>query len=699
MIDAASRGTAVRLFLLGFLTLFLELALIRYLAGAIWNLGYFPNLVLLAVFVGMGVGFVFHGALRQAWSPGVFVSSAFALAGLITVIYFARPAVPGFANTGGVIGEELYFTLIPAGAGQTWGEYALFGLWFGAIVVIFAAISQRTAKVFRTLKPLRAYTLDIGGSIAGILAFMAVSFLRLPAWSWFVLVAVLYLLLTRPKRWVVAAVPLVGIVALVQRQDTRLTADPRCHDLQVAWSPYQKVEYVPNAGMIFVNGIPHQAMVGFDAESAYAIPHRRRQEEGRGRYRNVLVIGAGSGNDVTAALAYGAEHIDAVEIDPVIADIGRQGNPLQPYSDPRVNLVVDDARAFMSRTTRKYDLVVYALTDSLVRVSSMAQLRLENYLFTEDSFRRAYALLDEDGDMLMYNYYRRPWLIAKLAESVFGATGKYPQRVYQRDDYMMFRVGRGLPSGAPPEEAGRYTPATDDWPFPYLMERGVPALYRAGMAAFGAAVLALLLAVHLAGRRHGGALAGWRGLATKSAFVLMGLAFLLLETKSIVQFSLLFGTTWLNSSLVFLAVLVLVLAANWTATLFRGRALLPAAFALLLGSCVVTLVWPLSNLLRVESGAVRFIVASLMTFSPIFFANLIFSVTFRDQVVPEHLFGWNLLGATLGGLVEYTSLAIGYNALAVIVAAAYALVFVLLALGRRPSAAPTEQVEVRRVKF
>src|SRR6266851_247263 len=41
----------------------------------------------------------------------------------------------------------------------------------------------------------------------------------------------------------------------------------------------------------------------------------------------------------------------------------------------------------------------------------------------------------------------------------------------------------------------------------------------------------------------------------------MGAAFLLLETKNIVQFALLFGTTWLVNSLVFAGVLIAVLAA------------------------------------------------------------------------------------------------------------------------------------------
>jgi hypothetical protein len=170
----------------------------------------------------------------------------------------------------------------------------------------------------------------------------------------------------------------------------------------------------------------------------------------------------------------------------------------------------------------------------------------------------------------------------------------------------------------------------------------------------------------------------------------MGIAFLLLETKSIVQFSLLFGTTWVNTSLVFLGVLSLVLCANWAALPLRKDTALPVVFLLLLASCLLTLFYPLSNLLRLESGVARFILGSLMTFSPIFFANLIFSLTFRDQALPEHLFGWNLLGATVGGLVEYASMATGYNALAVIVAVCYTLVFAFLLLSRRAQARVSE---------
>ena len=100
----------LRLFLLGFLTLFLELALIRYMAGNIWNLGYFPNFVLISVFIGMGLGFVFHHYLNDKISIILF-QAAFVLLTLLTVIIFLRhPSVPGFSEYYTNFGGDFYFS-------------------------------------------------------------------------------------------------------------------------------------------------------------------------------------------------------------------------------------------------------------------------------------------------------------------------------------------------------------------------------------------------------------------------------------------------------------------------------------------------------------------------------------------------------------------------------------------------------------
>ena len=43
-------------------------------------------------------------------------------------------------------------------------------------------------------------------------------------------------------------------------------------------------------------------------------------------FENVLILGAGSGTDVAAALKHGAKHVDAVEIDPVILRLGKRAS-------------------------------------------------------------------------------------------------------------------------------------------------------------------------------------------------------------------------------------------------------------------------------------------------------------------------------------------------------------------------------------
>jgi hypothetical protein len=680
-------GQRIRLFILGYVTLFLELIFIRYLAGNIWNLGYFPNLVLLAVFVGMGTGFIFHHHISDSLSKALLVVSTFLILLLIALVHFERPAVPGFSRVIGDFGGEIFYTATPRKSDQF--SFAVFVLWFLFVVSIFTLISQRTAKFFRLFAPLTSYTLDIAGSICGILSFMAVSWLQLPAYSWFLIVTPFFLMLQTNWKIRFLLLPVLLTTSwLAHLDDTRLLSDPSyTGPMEVRWSPYQKVEYASESrsgtkDQIFVNGVYHQNMNTADdiRRSFYSQSYYERQSHPElPPYKSVLVIGAGSGNDVCAALIHGVEHIDAVEIDPVIAELGRKHHPAKPYDDPRVVVTINDARAFMTLTKHQYDLIVFALTDSLIKVSPMAQLRLENYIYTVDSIRRASQLLSPDGDLLFYNLYRRPWLIDKIQTMIFQATGFQPRILSKRPDgFAVLLVGKHNRGLKLPQE--NIEPATDDWPFPYLKEKRIPEVYRIAMTIVAAIAGLLLIIVHR-----------WRQerneevrLNIKMAFLFMGIAFLLLETKSVIQFSLLFGTTWINSSLVFLGVLSLVLAANWTAAFCQNsRRIIWIVYLLLMALCFLALIYPLSNLLYLENRLFRFVAATLLTFSPVYFANLIFSLAFRDQKIAEHVFGWNLIGATIGGILEYTSMVLGYNLLAIIVAICYTVVFLLLMTAHR----------------
>jgi spermidine synthase len=669
----------LRLFLLGFLTLFLELALIRYLAGNIWNLGYFPNLVLISVFIGMGLGFVFHNYVNNKVSNILF-QTAFVLILLLAAIIFLRnPFVPGFGKWYGNFGGDIYFSSIPFNI-EKYSNIPFISC-FAILIIIFGFISQKTAKIFRLFDPLSAYTLDIAGSCLGILAFMIISYLQLSAHWWFIVPAII-LPLTMETRWQFRFIPsvLCMLVSLISfQQDTVLMEN---HNFkghhETHWSPYQKVEYIKGGGkkIIFVNGLSHQEILNEPSAGIYQIPYSlRKRTSGMPPYKKVLIIGSGSGNDVVVALQNNVEHVDAVEIDPVIAELATKYSPYKVYNDPRVKLYIKDGREFMTNTKEKYDLIVFALTDSLVKVSPLSQLRLENYLFTVDSIYRANDLLNENGNIVLYNFYRLPFVAVKIFDMIHKGTGREPTIIYKKSDFIMMMGSKSNDHVKPGKS--NYDMPTDDWPFLYLPYKKIPSYYLIAMASVFCFIVLLLIIMQMVTFKEE-RLYQKNLLPIKISFAIMGIAFLLLETKSVLQFSLLFGTTWLNNSLVFLAVLISVLFANWIARLIKNDRFLLIIYLLLVISAMSTYFYPLSNLLKIDNIFIRFLAASIMTFSPIFFANLIFSIVFRDQAVAEHIFGWNLLGAPLGGIIEYTSMMFGYDFLTVIVTLCYTIVFIIL---------------------
>jgi len=102
-------------------------------------------------------------------------------------------------------------------------------------------------------------------------------------------------------------------------------------------------------------------------------------------------------------------------------------------------------------------------------------------------------------------------------------------------------------------------------------------------------------------------------------------------------------------------------------------------YAALLASLVVTWAIPPGALLSL-SPVPRFVLAVIIAFMPIFLANMVFSQRFRDTGDSTTAFGANLLGAMVGGILEYSSLIIGYQWLLVLVALLYGLAFLT---GRR----------------
>ncbi|HEV7759866.1 MAG TPA: hypothetical protein VGO78_12790, partial [Acidimicrobiales bacterium] len=330
-----------RLVSLTFLMLFVELALIRWLGANIVYLSYYSNFVLLGSFLGFGLGFLWAGRSTRS----IFPLTPVILGALVA--YVDIFPVPLKVTTTEVI---FFNTVEPKSPIPR--EVVLLIL-FTAVAAVMACIGDGVARTFGRFEPLEAYRLDLIGSVCGIAGFTLLSFLGVRPLVWGLLAAAVLLLtlplrprldLGGPRRWGTLILAVVGLIMLVGP----LVAETR--DSDVVWSPYYKITHTINdeGGVsTYVNQSPHWHQIPAEGNPLYERVYERLTVPDGG---DVLIIGAGSGNDVSVALSRGASHVDAVEIDPRLMELAKDHHPDKPYDDPRVDVHIDDGRAFLERS-------------------------------------------------------------------------------------------------------------------------------------------------------------------------------------------------------------------------------------------------------------------------------------------------------------------------------------------------------------
>lgn len=650
-IDLSPSTLRIRLIVLTFLMLFVELALIRWLGGNVLYLSYFSNIVLLGSFLGIGLGFLW--AARSGFSLLRFMPLV--LTALVLLVHFFPIRVEAVGSDVIFFGAELRPTGPPR-------ELMLPAI-FLAVAAILMCVGDAIGRTFRQLANLDAYQFDLIGSLIGIIAFTILAFIGAEPIVWGSVVAVVIVWAVRPRRidLVLLGLPiavLLGVLAVESSKDG------------VMWTPYYKAEYTvpPKDDMwLFVNGTPHWQFVKDGDSPIYKPLYDRLADDDLG---DVLIIGSGSGNDVAVALAKGAKSVDAVEIDPKPLELAKDFHPNRPYDDPRVRLHVDDGRAFLERSDRKWDLTVLALPDSLTLVQGASAVRLESFLFTSEAAESYREHLTEDGVFSMYNLYREDWLVDRYAATLEDAFGHAPCVTRPTDSTTVLTIGiRPELVDCPPADrwvrpAGTPDPVSDDRPFPYLKTASIPTFY---LVALGLILMATFVSVRVIG-------GSMRGITRFADLFFMGVAFLLLETKNVVQFALLFGTTWLVNAMVFGGVMLAVLLAVVVSKRVRIPNLV-LLYGLLAVSILISWLIPKASLLSLPFVP-RLICAVVLAFLPIFIANLVFAQRFRDTSDALTAFSANLLGAMVGGLLEYTSMVLGYRNLLLVALLAYALAFV-----------------------
>lgn len=691
------------------LSLFMELLMIRWISSEIRIFAYFKNFVLIACFLGFGLGCYLA---RRKTNLLLMLVPLLVLASLVQAPWIALRSMvsqlPAFvgASAGVQVWGVPSALMLPTLAAATAVIVPIFGL----ITFFFVPMGQLVGWYLEnSSNGTLAYSVNVFAALCGIFLYTGLCFLSQPPSIWMLVGAVLLILLVwrmPTLRWasVLALIACIGLLSL----------KPSNH-AKIFWSPYQKLTIAPwsvngqTLGYTLnTNDSWYQQILDLSPKfveahpglfeavpvewNAYNIPYHFYQQP-----PSVLILGSGMGNDVAAALRNGAGEVTAVEIDPLILKLGRQYHFEKPYDSTRVYQVNDDARSYIENTHDKFDLIVFSLLDSHTTSSYYTNIRIDNYVYTREALNAAKKLLKSDGVFIVKFQVDTPWIAGRLHSLLTEAFGRSPLQL-QSDASAYTTGGRFFITGSQqriqdaltnptvskylsqrsviPMEPARLT--TDDWPYFYQRSPGLP------LPTILISIVLVFLCILLL-RDMGTPIStlNWH-------FFFLGAGFLLLEAQIISKMALLFGTTWLVNSIVIAGLLILILAANAVPGLVP-RFSVTYSYA---GLFITLLIGYLVAVREIFFASVpaRVVVSTLVLCLPVFFAGTVFITSFARAKFSPTALGSNLLGAMVGGMLESASLWTGIRSLLVLAAFLYAASWMTLRFAGRKESVLSETV-------
>ena len=678
-----------QLILISVVSLFVEMMMIRWVSSELRIFAYFKNFVLVACFLGFGLGCYFSRRRVQLVAlimPMVLLTLI--LKAPIPPLRRCLSALPSLL--GGSVEVHVWgVPMLPTSWAGMLLALAFVVPLFALIATAFIPFGQLVGWYLENApQGVSAYSVNVLAGLAGIAGFTLLCFLDQPPWIWLLAAAVFLLaVFWRSAR---ARTTLTGsfLVCIL------LLAIPDPGNGRTYWSPYQKLAIVPiyvdgrlDAYSLTTNDSIYQTIVNLSPQfvQSHAAAFQRFPLD-RNSYNmpyrfypappSVLVLGSGMGNDVAAALRNLAGRVEAVEIDPVILKLGRELHFEHPYQSPRVHITLDDARSYIENSHDQFDLIVFSLLDSHTTTSHFTNIRIDNYVYTREAFQRARQLLKPDGLFIVKFQVDNPWIAGRLFNLLHDTFARDP--IQFQADFGGYDVpGRFFVSGSPHRLAQAASdpalsaylathgnmpvqPAivtTDDWPYFYQHAPGLPII----VILVSVAVLVVL---------------GWflrqtsgEGVRLDLHFLFLGAGFMLLEAQIVSKMALLFGTTWIVNAVVVSGLLCLIVGANLLYGAFPPNPL-PVAYAGLFVTLGVMYLVPMQKLFF-ESWTVRAVVATLALCTPVFFAGIIFVSSFARAGFRGSALGSNLFGALIGGLLESASLWFGLKSLTIIAAVLY----------------------------
>lgn len=669
-----------------FMALYFELVFIRWWPSAFHVLAFFGNVVLISAVLGLGLGMSrqTQTSTDKLWLRAalcVLLNSALVLtfSWMDVGVDYSNESLA--LNTGLIKVKEFRANF-----------YLVAGLHFGLTTFCFMPIGQLLGTYLARMPSLPGYSIDILGSLLGIFGYTFLTAISMPPAVWIgtglALVALARPDLSKKGRalGVLAAVVVGSVIAI----NARLQIHQK--HLEVVWSPYYQIKCWHNKDGCLVHVNRNFLLMGLDLRPGglpeyeqyrrlYNFPHQLFKP------KSVLILGAGAGNDVAAALRNGAQSVTAVEIDPKVLDFGRRYNPEHPYDDPRVHIVNNDARSFLRNTNEKFDLVIYGILDSHSLFSSMSSIKLENYVYTVESFRDALHVLNPNGNVYITYSAWVPWLRWRLYATLEHAAKAEP--ILLEGDFGSAAILGPLPAGAQltpdihslledyrrakAEDPTVTLVPTDDRPHFYLRERKIPPEYQR--------IIGIILLVGTLMLARGG---GLKREGFPLDFFLLGAGFLLLETTCIASFGLLMGATWLTNALVISSILAMIFVANLILLRYQEKVSLNLAFLAIGLSLMLLYSVDVKNLLM-DSAVLRLATASVLIGLPMLAAAIIFGTKFARFPNPREALAANMLGAVVGGLLENFSVVVGFHNLYLLAIALYLGAWVVHTLKDAPA--------------
>jgi protein-L-isoaspartate O-methyltransferase len=705
--------------------LFLLSALIVYLAQvSLWwfpermvLLGRFPNVILVACFLGPALG-----CLAAGQAARLITGTPLCLALALTL---ATDAVMDRLTLYDSLAREV----------------------FGAVLFVLIALSltgpgQELGRALdRAPSHVLGFALILLGGACGICLSAVCAYAELNPWYRFCVVAVgltYFASMRLPGGSPLASGVrtanvgiLAGILGLIGWACLPLPL-PGAPAQAAFWSPYAPIYYdSPTASIYYSQSSQEMRSVKrlTPRDLQYLLPCLLNRDAGGRPFHRVLIIGAGAGNEVSRALHWGAEHVDAVELDPVLLRLGRDHHPDLPYQDSRVRTYLGDGRRFLRSCSQPYDLILYNFADVTIPSPGLHDIRRVNSLLTRQAFMDVRRCLGPHGMFVLIGRLREGRLAARLRqglEEVFpeaplllpilyqpmiasdsadtrvlffaGNIGHIRQAFQQSSLYHISRNffpnigddnGFALPS-SPWGRAGVFGPATaeaseyldsaeDDWPFLFLRRRTLPDWVSRDLVVLATLAVVLLWIFRPAspfppldgGRPASPARPAGNWPPFRLEMFFLGTGFMLTAITTRVDAALLFGDTWTTEPIAGLIVLALLLAGLGLVLVLRPTRLWPSYAGLLLALLLHRL-FPLDSFLG-HDQTLSAVASYLLGLAPVLFAGMVFVLLVRRSPEPARDLGAVLAGAVLGGMAANLALVWGFRSLLLLAAGSFAV--------------------------